>query len=868
MEEFDRMKRPQVEVLAPAGSMESMKAAVSAGADAIYMGGSRYGARAYADNPEEDRFLEAIDYVHLHGKKIYMTVNTLMKEEELGDLVDYLRPYYERGLDAVIVQDLGAIRTIREVFPDLPVHASTQMTITGYRSAEILQEMGAERVVPARELSLKEIAEIHEKLNLEIECFVHGALCYCYSGQCLFSSLIGGRSGNRGRCAQPCRLPYEVDKADGTGAGNGTSSSGRRGNARNTREMSASSERRNREIKLPSKTGKSGRKGDFKPVSGKQGNGKQESGKQGAKERGRNEFKYARKKPDTSEKSRKSEERYAEESYVLSLKDLCTLDILPDILEAGVYSLKIEGRMKSPRYTAGVVRMYRKYVDLYLSRGREGYHVDPEDRRQLLDLFDRGGQTDGYYRRHNGREMVVLREKPAFREANQALFDEIDREYVNKVFQRPIRGVVTVHEGENLRLMLETEDGSARVRVEGALVQSAQNQPLTEEKLLKQMKKTGGAPFFFEALEAHLEGDCFVPVQALNELRRQGMEELREEILKPWHRTFGGESSSCIQRRSAEEKEVQADRQDALCVTTGWRKEKIEYSVREKELEKHREDGSPRIHISLEDPSAFHDVLKEPDVDAVYLDAVGFEAESWLDCVVSSHMMGKSCYLLLPHIFRTEAEAYFRAHGEELRRARFDGMVLRSLDEIKMLEELGITDVVRVADPNLYAMNSVAAREMKHLGMDRQTFPLELNSRELESLSKKTKADGIEWELQVYGYLPAMVSAQCVVRTTRGCTHKPEILFMTDRTGKRIPMKNHCRFCYNTIYNPSPLSLLGMEKTVERINPEVIRLAFTIEKPAQIREIIRTFADHFRHGQEGEPPFADFTRGHMKRGVE
>lgn len=937
------MKRPQVEVLAPAGSMESMKAGISAGADAIYMGGSRYGARAYADNPEEDRFLEAIDYVHLHGKKIYMTVNTLMKEEELEDLTDYLRPYYERGLDAVIVQDIGAIRKIREVFPDLPVHASTQMTITGYRSAEILQEMGAERVVPARELSLKEIAKIHEKLNLEIECFVHGALCYCYSGQCLLSSLIGGRSGNRGRCAQPCRLPYEVDGVGGsgsTGAGNGALSGaysfGRKGSARSTREMSASSDRGNREFKLPSgssgKSGKSGngkfgRKGGSSSAFGKQGNANGKSSARGnTKENGKgsiggsakskNEFKNAQRKSGVNEK------RQADESYVLSLKDLCTLDILPDILEAGVYSLKIEGRMKSPRYTAGVVRIYRKYVDLYLSKGRAGYRVDPEDRKQLLDLFDRGGQTDGYYRHHNGREMVVLKEKPAFREANQALFDEIDREYVNKVLQRPIHGVVTVHEGEPLRLMLETEDGSARVRAEGALVQSAQNQPLTEEKLLKQMNKTGGAEFFFEELEAHLEGECFVPVQALNELRRQGMEKLKEEILKPWYRVWKAERVSSEQsamdkcqsdenakeeKRNVEEssrddmryaesacgdaeREISEDEksveyenyeetqqeaikqeavnQNALQVTTGWRREKIEFSVREKEPQKHREDGSARIHISLEDPSAFHDVLQEPDVDAIYLDAVGFEPETWLDCVVSCHVMGKSCYLLLPHIFRTEAEAYFRAHGEELREARFDGMVLRSLDEIKMLEELGVTDVVRVADPNLYAMNSVAGREMKHLGMDRQTFPLELNSRELESLSKKTKADEIEWELQVYGYLPAMVSAQCVVRTTKGCTHKPEILFMTDRTGKRIPMKNHCRFCYNTIYNPSPLSLLGMEKSVERIHPDVIRLAFTIEKPAKICEIIRAFADHFRYGQEGEAPFDDFTRGHMKRGVE
>ena len=190
-------------------------AAVQAGADAIYMGGSRFGARAYADNPEEDRFLEAIDYVHLHGCRLYMTVNTLVKEEELDQLYDFLKPYYERGLDAVIVQDLGVWKFIREHFPDLPIHASTQMTVTGWRSAQSLKEMGATRVVTARELSLQEIAEIRDHVDVEIESFVHGALCYCYSGQCLLSSLIGGRSGNRGRCAQPCRLPYDVLTAAG-----------------------------------------------------------------------------------------------------------------------------------------------------------------------------------------------------------------------------------------------------------------------------------------------------------------------------------------------------------------------------------------------------------------------------------------------------------------------------------------------------------------------------------------------------------------------------------------------------------------------------------------------------------------------------
>lgn len=203
---MDREKA--LEVLAPAGSIESMKAAVAAGADAVYMGGSRFGARAYADNPDEDGLLKAIDYIHLHGRRLYLTVNTLFREEEMEDLYSYLLPYYREGLDAVIVQDLGAMSFIRQQFPGLDIHASTQMTITGSYGAKLLKELGAVRVVTARELSLEEIRKIHDQVDVEIESFVHGALCYCYSGQCLMSSLIGGRSGQQGtlRSALPPAL--------------------------------------------------------------------------------------------------------------------------------------------------------------------------------------------------------------------------------------------------------------------------------------------------------------------------------------------------------------------------------------------------------------------------------------------------------------------------------------------------------------------------------------------------------------------------------------------------------------------------------------------------------------------------------------
>ena len=222
------------ELLAPAGTPEAFQAAISAGADAVYLGGSLFGARAYAGNFTRDQLLSALDYAHLRDKKVYLTVNTLLKDAELGLLYDYLLPFYEAGLDAVIVQDYGVLAFIKESFPDLPLHASTQMAVTGAGFAKLLKERGVTRVIPARELSLTRIRQIREKSGLDVEVFVHGALCYCISGMCLMSSLLGGRSGNRGRCAQPCRLPYSVfDKAGSPLSGEGNAY------ALNTKDMCA-----------------------------------------------------------------------------------------------------------------------------------------------------------------------------------------------------------------------------------------------------------------------------------------------------------------------------------------------------------------------------------------------------------------------------------------------------------------------------------------------------------------------------------------------------------------------------------------------------------------------------------------------------
>lgn len=755
------------EILAPAGSFESMKAAVAAGADAVYIGGNKFGARAYADNLDEDRMKEAIDYAHLHGCRIYMTVNTLVKEREMKELYSYLLPYYEQGLDAVIVQDMGVFSFVKRHFPDLDVHASTQMTVTGAPGAALIGRMGASRIVTARELSLEEIEEIYRETGAEIESFVHGALCYCYSGQCLFSSLIGGRSGNRGRCAQTCRLPFSV--------------------------------RRGKEL-----------------LNGKN------------------------------------------EKYVLSLKDLCSLDILPDILEAGVFSLKIEGRMKSPRYTAGVVSIYRKYVDQYMKYGRKGYQVDPADRKTLLDLFDRGGQTEGYYREHNGRDMVVLKEKPAFREENRPLYDYLDKTYVNASLQEPVLGWAIAAEGEELRLKLQTDSFGSTIEAEvsGGPVQTAKNQPMAAERIEKQLNKTGNTPFYFQSLQVETEGNCFIPVQELNELRRNAFEKLETQILSQFRRQEpSGHENGEGDGKKAQEGKLQ----------------KREISENGTEGEKKGREQAV-LHVSLEEPEGLETVLSFRQAAVISIDAAGFPAESWKQTVLNCHERGKECLLLLPHIYRAEAKRYFDAHLRELSEAGFDGAVIRAWEEAELIARWRREGVffpkITVFDHGLYSFNSLSEEWMEQMlpgETIRFTAPLELNSRELEEKGIRGE------ELMVYGNIPMMVTAQCLKKTLEGCTGRPELLWMKDRKGKDFPVKNHCRFCYNTIYNSSPLSLLADRSLIERLGPSVLRLSFTTEQPERIREVLKAFSEEFISGTEkgGAPELSgEFTRGHFKRGAE
>lgn len=711
----------KVEILAPAGSCESLRAAVCAGADAVYIGGSRFGARAYAENPDEEQLLEAIDYVHLHGRKIYMTVNTLLKDNELAQLYEYLLPYYERGVDAVIVQDLGVLDFVKEHFSGLPVHVSTQMTVTNALGAAFFKGKGAERIVPARELNLQEIRQMKDRTGLEIECFVHGALCYCYSGQCLMSSLIGGRSGNRGQCAQPCRLSYEVSGG----------------------------------------------------------------------------------KP----------------SDILSLKDLCTIEMLPRLIGAGIDSFKIEGRMKQPEYVYTVVSVYRKYVDLYYEGGSENFRVSGEDMKLLQGAYRRRGYCEGYYEQNNGKNMISFKRPVSGTE-------DVGPVPADYKIKEKINGELILFPESSAKISLEYN--GKKVKYEGATVQKAQRQPLTEERIRRQMYKTGKTEVEFGRLDITMSEDIFLPMKALNELRREGIRLLRQAI------------------------------------TDGYRRETAAEGVTYKSEEPAEPAGAGiRLSVLVNDEAQLRAAIDTERITVVYVDSsvrVSDETRKKLLSCRKNESRTKRFILAMPFIFREQAiQAFEEAYPdmEEL----YDGVLIRNWESYMWLSGRGYQKEI-FSDHNIYAFNQRSKAFLKKEGISGITAPVELNSRELLKL-------GIQGASFIaYGYQPVMISANCIVKNTKGCTKKQSMLFLSDRYHKKFAVKNECRYCYNVIYNSAPLMLLHQAEEIKKLRPAYVRLDFTMETEAEMREIVRLYSEVFLDGHNAGVPEMEYTKGHFKRGVK
>lgn len=763
-------KKTQVEVLAPAGSLDILKAVVAAGADAIYLGGSMFGARAFANNFKDDELICAIEYAHLFGRKVYLTVNTLLKSREIeGSLIEYLIPFYEAGLDAVIVQDMGVFNLIRKHFPDMDIHASTQMTQTGVYGSRLLKELGASRIVTSREMNLQEIKQLHDELDVEIESFVHGALCYCYSGQCLLSSFNGGRSGNRGRCAQPCRMSYDVYD------------NGEKINDRNN-------------------------------------------------------------------------------SYALSPKDMCALQILPDVIDSGVYSLKIEGRMKNVTYAAMVTHIYRKYVDMYLEKGRNGFKIDKQDMDDLSDIYNRGAFTTGYYDSVKGKKMMSLSRpnhmgteclKVVFNKAGRITFKalknvnrgdvfEIDKEHsfesgadvaagqtlvvnlpkkyplyegriVNRMNNAKIKAFVAdnyvgttpklsvdmklvVRKNENISLTV-MYNGIEKTCT-GEIVTEAQSRPASEEELVKNLKKTGDTCFAVDEVAVQLDDGVFVPVGWIKELRRNALEQLEKHLKHSLERTYN----------------------------------KPEYD--ESDTKKESDDNNYQIRkaVYLHNLQHVKTAASVTGVESIYLDYKMFymnDTDVLKDAALYCQSQETDVYVVLPHILKGDKYNEFKNLCEKVSACGIDRFVCRNIEQIGFLGSDNwekLSDKVHIiTDSSIYIFNAFAKEELRRLCgnagviLDRMTLPLELTDKEMQSVK------GSDTELVVYGNIPLMVSEQCVRRTYGKCDGNWGSVNLRGPKGSSYTVKSMCEFCYS-VMNGEKLNLT--EENLEGFKTCVLRYEF------------------------------------------
>ena len=860
------MKREEIEILAPAGSLETMKAVLAAGADAVYIGGDRFGARAYAQNFGQEELLWALDYAHLHKKKIYLTVNTLLRDEEIDTLYEYLLPFYQNGLDAVIVQDMGVLRLMRQCFPQMPIHASTQMSVCSCEGASMLKKQGVSRIVTARELSLEEIQEIHQKVDIEIESFVHGALCYSYSGQCLFSSILGGRSGNRGRCAQPCRLGYQVVEENNEG-----------------------------NMKNP------------------------------------------------------------EQPYVLSLKDINTLPILPDILEAGVQSLKIEGRMKKTEYAAAVVEAYGKYVELYLEKGRDGYKVEWQDAEGLMDIYNRGGFTTGYYKQHNSRNMVslykpghagvkvskdirikkqeisftactrlnprdilqleskIVDKKPfqftvkqavkkgescrflipaggkwdidygVYRIRNNEKIRQLEIKYKDRQEKIGITGEFYMEEEQPITLLLRNED--TIVSCTGAVAQKAQKISITREEIGKQIGKTGNTPFVLNELQVYGREGLYIGKKELNECRRMGLKLLEEEILKKYRRTLNLSYSDFLGQEKSKYKLLQQEKTEII--GTGQEKlqeDKLWQEMLQKEQSKGTNEGEiaqqqeklhrqklqqeklqkPYIYVIVSNLSQLEAVLESEMASRICIESTMLSDEKCIQAVrqynaeIHSHII--EWYVAFPYIMRKDTIEKLWGWRKTMTELDVQGCLVRNVDGLAIGKEWGFSNIM--SDYSLYTMNRHAKSELFQQGSREWVSCVELNRAQLWHMDKSGMVMGI------YGYQPLMISANCVYKTCEGCKKSDAEYILKDRYQEKFFVHRNCDFCYNIIYNSKPLFLLQEWEELQQMGFSSMLMHFTVEDKQEAQRLLCLLKGLSEENTILRIDMDRYTRGHWKRGVE
>lgn len=793
-----------IEILAPAGSLDGMKAAFHAGADAVYMGGSRFGARAYADNPNEEDLKRAIDYAHIHNKKIYLTLNTLLKDSELEGMVyDFLNPYYEEGLDGVLIQDFGLLSMLRQSFPELPVHASTQMTATGVEMTKWLESQGMERIVLSRELSLAEIKKIRQHTKMELEVFVQGALCYCYSGQCLMSSFIGGRSGNRGRCAQPCRLPYQME--------------GEKESCYllSPKDMCALS--------------------DIPDLA--------DCGVDSLKIEGR------MKKPEYAALTaflyrcyRDLYLEYGRDKFRVDAKDV---ERLMDLYNRGGFSggylhqnngadMMCTERPNHMGVPAGIVTKKGDIRACTELKPGDVLEIREKDGKKMLEwTINQSVPEKGFFKpaggKNGGAKRKLIPGTTVFRMRNPSLIEELQEKYLRRELKENIQGTLRVMKDFPVKLTLTWGDIS--ISLEGERAETAKNQPMTEEMLRKPILKTGSTAFAFDKLEVETDNLCFVPNQQLNVLRRRGLEALENACLKKYKRS-GASPASQLTAKGQGTKAGNANQ------------------------------NIPELHVMLTGA----DTLKRgrmlaeiSEVNRVYVELHEAVQEDFVTAR-RLKLAGKTVYFSLPGIIRDRDREKLTAYIKAAE-VYADGWLVRHIEAFLLVKSI-FPKANFMFDSSIYSMNRRSKDFLTGLGAVELTAPVELNYPELKQLGCT------DMELIVYGHQQLMISAQCVKKTRGGCTKQPEMIQLTDRQHKHFYVYNECEFCYNKIYNGLPTMLFDKKKEIFELAPSSVRIHFIMETEAQMKTLLQSFVSIYREGRPEKNVLKDFTRGHFTRGIE
>ena len=672
-----------IELLSPAGSPESVIAAVQNGADAVYLGLGDFNARRGAKNFTDEEFRKAMRYCRVRGCKVYVTLNTLVGDREMQAAVDAARLVSDEGADGLIVQDLGMSAAIRRALPDIPLHASTQMSIHNLAGVEAAAEMGMTRAVLARELSLEQIKFITQHASIETEVFVHGALCFCHSGQCYMSALIGRRSGNRGACAQPCRMQYSLG----------------------------------------------GRMDD----------------------------------------------------YPLSLKDNCLVDRLQELEDAGVASLKIEGRMKRPEYTAIVTQIYAKAL-------KEHRKPTREEMNTLEQAFSRDGFTQGYL---NGdrKDMFGVRGEPE--RETEKLFNAARRNYAEGEARRvPVHFYTVCETDQPIRAIAFDDDGH-RAIAEGPVPEEAKRQGLTETYLTDQMIKTGGTPYQVVENRAKVDRGLFLPAAAINELRRKLISQLSEA------------RSEAPTRRS-------------LAMPPPPRDEQVYID--------------PVRIYQVRTADQLSEELAELKPDYLYVPAMVMADD--YELIRPFVDRGTRPVAVLPRIITDDQLPIVYRALEKLFSFGVNEALIGNLGQIVLARQAGMK--VR-GDFGLNMFNSYSLDVLREAGFLSATASFELRLSQIRDLRKPLPVEAI-----VYGRLPLMISDQCIIKNSAGRCSCQNPAQLSDRMGSVFPVVQDFG-CRNVIYNAHKLYLADKQEDIFAAGLWGARLMFTTETQRECIEVAKGY---------------------------